>query len=33
MTPWRTAISLVMVTAVLHSVWATAGSIYPACCP
>ena len=32
MTPWRTASSLVLVTAVLLSVWATAGSIFPKCC-
>jgi hypothetical protein len=33
MTPWRTVMSLLLVTAVLISVWATASSIYPRCCP
>jgi hypothetical protein len=32
MTPWRTAISLLLVTAVLASLWAAASSIYPRCC-
>jgi hypothetical protein len=32
MTPWKTAISLLLVTAVLIALWATAGSIYPVCC-
>jgi hypothetical protein len=30
--PWKTALSLVLVLAVLVSVWVTAGSLYPRCC-
>jgi hypothetical protein len=32
MTPGRTAMSLLVLAAVLVALWATAASIYPKCC-